>query len=148
MVSFQIFEPHGNDYCNDFKKRPKKKVNLSNLKLTLILYTGGERGIRTLGGSFPPHSLSRRAPSAGSAISPIFLISADTFPAVCCGVVHLIGQQKPKAPIHLIKSDLLCTCIPTVAGKVIVGIFLDRSECIPSHVNIQKNRGTILWRRE
>ncbi len=26
--------------------------------------TGGERGIRTLGGSFPPHSLSRRAPSA------------------------------------------------------------------------------------
>ena len=31
---------------------------------------GGERGIRTLGGSFPPHSLSRRAPSADSAISP------------------------------------------------------------------------------
>ena len=33
---------------------------------------GGETGIRTRGGSFPPHSLSRRAPSAGSAISPGF----------------------------------------------------------------------------
>ena len=31
---------------------------------------GGERGIRTLGGAFTPHSLSRRAPSASSAISP------------------------------------------------------------------------------
>ena len=34
-------------------------------------FSGGERGIRTLGGSFPPHSLSRRAPSADSATSPI-----------------------------------------------------------------------------
>jgi hypothetical protein len=39
----------------------------------LILENGGERGIRTLGGGFPPHSLSRRAPSAGSAISPVLL---------------------------------------------------------------------------
>ena len=31
---------------------------------------GGERGIRTLGAAFTTHSLSRRAPSAGSAISP------------------------------------------------------------------------------
>ena len=31
---------------------------------------GGERGIRTLGRAFAPHSLSRRAPSASSAISP------------------------------------------------------------------------------
>ncbi len=31
---------------------------------------GGETGIRTRGGSFDPHSLSRRAPSASSAISP------------------------------------------------------------------------------
>jgi hypothetical protein len=29
-----------------------------------------ERGIRTLEGGFPPYSLSRRAPSASSAISP------------------------------------------------------------------------------
>ena len=31
---------------------------------------GGERGIRTLGAPFGTHSLSRRAPSANSAISP------------------------------------------------------------------------------
>ena len=31
---------------------------------------GGERGIRTLDGTFAPYSLSRRAPSASSAISP------------------------------------------------------------------------------
>ncbi len=31
---------------------------------------GGERGIRTLDGALTPYSLSRRAPSAGSAISP------------------------------------------------------------------------------
>ena len=33
--------------------------------------SGGERGIRTLGRSFPLHTLSRRAPSAYSAISPL-----------------------------------------------------------------------------
>gem|GEM_PF-5389305 len=31
---------------------------------------GGERGIRTLEPGFPDYSLSRRAPSSGSAISP------------------------------------------------------------------------------
>ncbi len=38
--------------------------------IEIIQKNGGERGIRTLGGSFDPHSLSRRAPSASSAISP------------------------------------------------------------------------------
>ncbi len=33
-------------------------------------YRGGENGIRTHGGVLPPHSLSRRAPSANSVISP------------------------------------------------------------------------------
>ncbi len=40
------------------------------LKVGYICFSGGERGIRTLGGAFTPHSLSRRAPSADSAISP------------------------------------------------------------------------------
>jgi hypothetical protein len=40
------------------------------------LNLGGERGIRTLGGVLPPHSLSRRAPSAYSVISP-FLVVAE-----------------------------------------------------------------------
>jgi hypothetical protein len=35
-----------------------------------LFLIGGERGIRTLGRAFAPHSLSRRAPSAISAISP------------------------------------------------------------------------------
>jgi hypothetical protein len=39
-------------------------------KAPLFNINGGERGIRTLGGTFAPHSLSRRAPSANSAISP------------------------------------------------------------------------------
>ena len=45
----------------------------------VFIETGGERGIRTLGGSFPPHSLSRRAPSAGSAISPGILFEISSF---------------------------------------------------------------------
>ncbi len=36
----------------------------------IMISCGGERGIRTLGRAFAPHSLSRRAPSADSAISP------------------------------------------------------------------------------
>jgi hypothetical protein len=35
-----------------------------------IVENGGERGIRTLDTGFPVYSLSRRAPSAYSAISP------------------------------------------------------------------------------
>ena len=38
---------------------------------------GGERGIRTLGGVLPPHSLSRRAPSAYSVISPCRSLLAE-----------------------------------------------------------------------
>jgi hypothetical protein len=47
-----------------------KIAEFSTCQNRLSRCNGGERGIRTLGGSFPPHSLSRRAPSAGSAISP------------------------------------------------------------------------------
>ncbi len=42
-------------------------------------FIGGERGIRTLGGAFTPHSLSRRAPSASSAISPRDLCKTSPF---------------------------------------------------------------------
>ena len=35
------------------------------------MFYGGERGIRTLDTGFPVYSLSRRAPSAYSAISPL-----------------------------------------------------------------------------
>ena len=49
---------------------------LAFYKTRLIgLFFGGERGIRTLEGSFPPYSLSRRAPSASSAISPLSLMA-------------------------------------------------------------------------
>ena len=47
-------------------------------RLTYCFY-GGERGIRTLGGAFTPHSLSRRAPSASSAISPRHLCKTSPF---------------------------------------------------------------------
>ncbi len=47
------------------------KIKKPDLTYRAFWFFGGERGIRTLGGSFPPHSLSRRAPSANSAISPI-----------------------------------------------------------------------------
>jgi hypothetical protein len=40
------------------------------VKFNHVKFPGGERGIRTLGRSFLLHSLSRRAPSASSAISP------------------------------------------------------------------------------
>ena len=57
---------------------PKQKSPL--LKNSgLSLADGGERGIRTLGGVLPPHSLSRRAPSAYSVISPSFLAEGVGF---------------------------------------------------------------------
>jgi hypothetical protein len=52
---------------DDFEKN--KKARLFN---RAFCFSGGERGIRTLGAAFTTHSLSRRAPSAGSAISPWF----------------------------------------------------------------------------
>ncbi len=51
------------------------KLNIFQRSLFLYNEIGGERGIRTLGGTFAPHSLSRRAPSASSAISPNVSIS-------------------------------------------------------------------------
>ena len=51
-------------------RHEKQKAHINDMGF--LFDFGGERGIRTLGGSFPPHSLSRRAPSASSAISPIF----------------------------------------------------------------------------
>ncbi len=47
-----------------------KKIALQGFRMK----NGGERGIRTLGGAFTPHSLSRRAPSASSAISPKMIV--------------------------------------------------------------------------
>ena len=52
-----------------FLNTKKCEIPRSNENLTRKLQSG-ERGIRTLGGTFAPHSLSRRAPSANSAISP------------------------------------------------------------------------------
>jgi hypothetical protein len=40
------------------------------MPIIMALFYGGERGIRTLDTGFPVYSLSRRAPSAYSAISP------------------------------------------------------------------------------
>ena len=48
----------------------KEKAGFRNPKTGSSIETGGERGIRTLDGTFAPYSLSRRAPSASSAISP------------------------------------------------------------------------------
>jgi hypothetical protein len=49
-------------------KKPDRKIGF-----LLEERNGGERGIRTLGRGFPLHTLSRRAPSADSAISPFGL---------------------------------------------------------------------------
>ena len=69
---------------------PKKVKNMSGFKLSeqqstlfqrtspceyYLLKNGGERGIRTLGTPFGIHSLSRRAPSAYSVISPLIAFS-------------------------------------------------------------------------
>ncbi len=54
------------------KKDEEKEGNKNGLRRRQAedQKAGGERGIRTLGGVLPPHSLSRRAPSADSVISP------------------------------------------------------------------------------
>ena len=38
----------------------KKRADSQTLEIGSMLYYGGERGIRTLEGSFPPYSLSRQ----------------------------------------------------------------------------------------
>ena len=62
--------------CDLHWKTPKNREPCSILtsRVQLTVNTGGERGIRTLGGTFVPHSLSRRAPSTSSAISPTFYL--------------------------------------------------------------------------
>ena len=41
------------------------------------MVSGGEGEIRTLGTSFPVHSLSRRAPSASSVTSPFYKLAEE-----------------------------------------------------------------------
>jgi hypothetical protein len=51
-------------------KIPSKRAGFRHPKTGSFFINGGETGIRTLGATFVAHSLSRRAPSANSAISP------------------------------------------------------------------------------
>ena len=66
--------------CEDFighkqARKKKKSARMEGLGDAAGLKGGGERGIRTLGAVLPTHSLSRRAPSADSVISPAKLTS-------------------------------------------------------------------------
>jgi hypothetical protein len=64
-------DSHSQHYGQEGKRKSPLCAGVSDF---FALICGGERGIRTLGGVLSPHSLSRRAPSADSVISPAKLI--------------------------------------------------------------------------
>jgi len=90
--------------------------------IEIIQKNGGERGIRTLGGSFDPHSLSRRAKSCVNVSRKGFKCSSFTLKSPTTPLLSfLLSIQGPKCKVN--PFGFFLKALNTVSTSTMVGRF-------------------------